>query len=155
MARVVRQAAGFSPEAPISNERLGELLSLQPEIFASASREFSEAPLSLAIHRWRGDRLSLYFRRSRVTGRRFEASRWIADHFWASPGDHWLPAAETRTARQQFQRAFAAEFLCPIEALRDLLGDDLSEERLEESRDHFIVSPLMVRSHLANHGTIV
>jgi Zn-dependent peptidase ImmA (M78 family) len=52
------------------------------------------------------------------------------------------------------QRAFAAEFLCPIEALRAFLDDDVSNEAIEDAGEHFSVSPLAVRSHLALNGIL-
>ena len=49
------------------------------------------------------------------------------------------------------QRAFAAEFLCPINALQAFLDDDLSEERIEEAADYFGVSALTAKNQLASH----
>ena len=51
-------------------------------------------------------------------------------------------------------RAFAAEFLCPIDALRQLLNGDFSPESIEEAGEHFGVSELAVKSVLANHREI-
>ena len=50
------------------------------------------------------------------------------------------------------QRAFAAEFLCPIEALLARLDDDLSDDAIEEAADHFGVSERTAQSQLVNHG---
>jgi len=68
--------------------------------------------------------------------------------------DHWLPTTDTATARQKLQRAFAAEFLCPITTLQEYLNGDLSEEAIEDAGEHFEVSSVMVRSHLANNGLL-
>jgi Zn-dependent peptidase ImmA (M78 family) len=65
-----------------------------------------------------------------------------------------LPATDTRTARQKAQRAFAAEFLCPIGALRQFLDKDFSPDSIAAAGEHFGVSDLAVKSVLANHREI-
>jgi Zn-dependent peptidase ImmA (M78 family) len=72
----------------------------------------------------------------------------------APSDDRWLPATDARTARQQKQRAFAAEFLCPIHAVESFLNEDYSQEAIERAAEHFGVSPLAMRSHLANNDRI-
>lgn len=60
-----------------------------------------------------------------------------------------------RTAGQQSSRAFAAEFLAPVAALRQRLsGVDLFDEEADEIAAEFGVSPLVVRHQLENHGII-
>lgn len=49
---------------------------------------------------------------------------------------------------------FAAEFLCPIDTLVDVLKGDYSESAQEEAAEHFKVSEKTVGSLLANHGYI-
>ena len=55
---------------------------------------------------------------------------------------------------QKMQRAFAAELLAPIEELKAFVGRDLLPERIEDAGEHFDISPLAIRSHLANHGLL-
>src|SRR5208337_4842513 len=74
------------------------------------------------------DRLKLLFRKKNRPARRFEAARFIADHLCAERRDRWLPVSDAATARQKVQRAFAAEFLCPIASLRNYLGDEFLPE---------------------------
>jgi hypothetical protein len=63
-------------------------------------------------------------------------------------------ASEAATARQQFNRAFAAELLAPAEALqRRVSADDvLSEEEIGELADDFQVSQIVILRQLENHG---
>ncbi|HCL4400875.1 TPA: hypothetical protein N2D31_006276, partial [Pseudomonas aeruginosa] len=67
-------------------------------------------------------------------------------------GDEWLVSTDIATAKQKRQRAFAAEFLCPINSLADYLNGDYSESSLEDAAEHFNVSDKIVESLLANNG---
>lgn len=110
--------------------------------------------MGLAIRRGGTDNLTLLFRKRNRPGVRFEAARFIVGHLLASPRERWLPAKDAKTARQKVQRAFAAEFLCPFDALEKFLEGDFSPEAIEEAGTRFGVSELAVKSHLANHGKI-
>lgn len=154
MARTVRKGLGFHSE-PVSNHRLGELFGVTEQALVHGLAPMAGVPLSLAVKAEDGDQVTLLFRRESRNGRRFEVARWIADALLSTPQDHWLPATDTKTARQKVQRAFAAEFLAPIDALQTFLGSDLvDEDRIEEAGGYFGVSPLTVRSHLVNHGLV-
>jgi Zn-dependent peptidase ImmA (M78 family) len=72
----------------------------------------------------------------------------------APPKEKWLPVTDIATARQKMQRAFAAEFLCPIDTLLEHLGGDYSQDRMEEVAAHFEVSGLAVHTHLVNNGIL-
>jgi Zn-dependent peptidase ImmA (M78 family) len=64
-----------------------------------------------------------------------------------------IPVAEAKTAQQQFQRAFAQEFLCPYDALVNRLQTERpTPEDIEEAAEHFGVSPLLIKTTLVNHG---
>jgi Zn-dependent peptidase ImmA (M78 family) len=87
--------------------------------------------------------------------RRFELCRLIADGLVASEGDLLLPATVSRTSRQKFQRAFAQEFLCPFDALRERLGPSVpADEDIEDAAAHFEVSPLVIQTTLVNKGIL-
>ena len=94
-------------------------------------------------------------RKRHPIAKRFEWARFIGD-FLSQPvgSDAWLVSSDLATARQKRQRAFAAEFLCPIDALVDVLKGDYSESAQEEAAEHFEVSEKTVESLLANHGYI-
>jgi len=68
--------------------------------------------------------------------------------------DRWLPVTDAATARQKLQRAFAAEFLCPIESLKNYLGAEFLPEAFEEAAEHFGISERAITSHLANNHLI-
>ena len=72
----------------------------------------------------------------------------------ANTNDRWLPATDAKTARQKLQRAFAIEFLCPIQSLTEFLGDDFSSDATEEAAEHFGVSHTAVETHLVNNGLL-
>ncbi len=75
----------------------------------------------------------------------------LSEHLLSSDQDTWLLETDTHTARQQSQRAFAAEFLCPIASLQSVLQGDLSDARLDDAADYFQVSELIVRRQLVNN----
>lgn len=152
LAHVARAAWGLE-SGPVTDQTLSELLSIQDEVLKNQS-ERSLAPVGLAIRNGRADKLELLFQRRSRTGRRFEASRFMADNLTAPPADHWLPATSARTARQKLQRAFAIELLAPIDDLVDHLGGDYSDEAFDEAGQYYGISPLAVQSHLANNGVI-
>jgi hypothetical protein len=97
--------------------------------------------------------VKLHFRRLHPTGRRFEVARLIGAQAMASSSG-WLVASDAATANQKAQRAFAAEFLVPIDELKAFLEADFSPDSIERAADAFQVSSLMISSHLANHGLI-
>ncbi|MBF0183113.1 MAG: hypothetical protein HQM06_01820 [Magnetococcales bacterium] len=154
MAQTLRAALDNRMD-PIADQRLCDLFGLRLQDLNSADAPMDNTPWGLAIRQIEGNHVHLLFRRKHLTGRRFEMARWLGDMLAAPLPDRWLPATDAKSARQQMQRAFAAELLAPIEALQSFLGDEPSdEERIEESAHYFGVSPLMVKSHLANHGLL-
>jgi hypothetical protein len=105
--------------------------------------------------RGNGEELKLLFRKRNRQGRRFEAPRFIADQLCSGARDKPLPVTDADTARQKLQRTFAAEFLCPVESLREYLGNELRQEALEDTAKHFGISEWAVASHLVNNRLIV
>ena len=99
-----------------------------------------------------GSRLAL--RSKWETGRRFDLARLVGDRLCMDGKEPLLPATQSSTYRQKVQRAFAAELLCPFEAVDAFLGGDLSEERCNDAAEHFKVSPLTIRTLLVNNGRI-
>lgn len=102
-----------------------------------------------------GLELNFFPRKRHPHARRFELARFLADSIFA-PALHggWLASTDLATSRQQYQRAFAAEFLCPAVELEGFLGRDYSEPALEDASDHFGVSTATVTTVLANSGLI-
>ena len=142
-----REALGA---APISTLRLSHLLGVSPDghgkpIFAS--------PLSFLLDEQK-DCARVVLRSRWETGQRFELARLLGDNLIFGQDAPMLPATRAYTFRQQAQRSFAAEFLCPFEAVQDMLQGDFSPEAMEEVADHFTVSPMTVDTLLRNKGLI-
>lgn len=134
--------------APIQSSRLAEMAAVDPRV-VEAPGERSQV-FSFALDRTPAQG-RIVLRSKWETGRRFELARLIGDRI-AGDGDGQLhPATHSFTYRQKFQRAFAAELLCPFDALENLLQGDYSTEKMQEAADHFVVSPLTVRTLLVNH----
>ena len=93
-------------------------------------------------------------RKTHPVSRRFELARFIGDYTRSVKSDpkSWLVTADLSTTRQKFQRAFAAEFLCPISSLVEFLDGDFSESAVEDAATHFDVSERTVESLLMNNG---
>lgn len=150
LAKHVRESCHLT-ESSISDRVLAGLLGLEENVLCDQTEPVS-ARAGIAI-RSVGQQAHFLFRRRRRTGRRFEAARLLSDHLLAPDSDKWLIETDAHTARQQVQRAFAAEFLCPIAALQAHLQDDLSETAIDEAAERFSVSDFIVRRQLANNRT--
>lgn len=139
---------------PVSDKELADLLGIQAATLATNHDE-SAKPLGLAVLNGHPGKAKFIFRRKGRTARRFEAARFLADSIVAPKDDRWLPETDAKTARQKAQRAFAVEFLCPIEALKDFLdGDYSSNDALNDAAEHFGISLVAVTSQLQNNGLI-
>lgn len=140
---------------PLTDRRLSDLYGIGPQCLTVRRK----APMAFSLNprAWgngQGFRERLVLRSGTGTGRRFEVARLLADRLLVDTEDPLRPATRAATFRQKMQRAFAAEFLCPFEALRDMLDGDCSQDAMEEAARHYRVSPLLVRAHLANHGLV-
>ena len=98
-------------------------------------------------------KLNIISRKTHPIAQRFELARFVGDYARVKMDNAhcWLVAADLSTARQKYQRAFAAEFLCPIDSLVEYLDDDFSETALENAADHFSVSETTVAALLMNN----
>ena len=122
--------------------------SASPEALRSSARV---GPLAFALREDNGD-ARVVLRAKKPTGRRFELARLLGDRCLTSENEPLRPATRASTYRQKAQRAFAGEFLCPINSLIEHLAQDFSEEAREAAADYFSVSPLAVTTLLVNHG---
>lgn len=95
-------------------------------------------------------------RKSHPLTKRFELARFLGDYIYSytNAGSHWLTNTDLSTARQKYQRAFAAEFLCPIESLKSILQDNFSDSAIEEAASYFEVSEKTVTALLQNNHVI-
>ncbi len=144
IARKLREELG-GKTGPIENSLLNDLLEELAE---------RHVPIGLGVYNVDGHHAILHFRKRNPAGIRFECARFLAESVSAPQDDIWLPLTDRGTARQKFQRAFAAEFLAPIDEIREHLGDSRTSESFEDVAYLYSISPLAIRSHLANHGLL-
>ncbi|NTW76954.1 MAG: hypothetical protein HGB33_04115 [Syntrophaceae bacterium] len=138
-------------ENTISNRQLKEVFALKNGILTD---HHGDAPLSLAFRNGDSDCIQATLTSPHESTRRFTLLRVVADHLYSPASDHLLPVTKAKTARQQFQKAFAQEFLCPSHELITFMDDDFSDERLEDAASHFNVSSLVVKTTLVNKGLL-
>ena len=87
-------------------------------------------------------------------GRRFELARLLGDSLLQVAPERLHPSTRTYSYRQQMQRAFAGEFLCPIESLQDVLGGDTSDDAQRKAMEYFEVQPGTIWTQLVNNNLI-
>jgi Zn-dependent peptidase ImmA (M78 family) len=63
-----------------------------------------------------------------------------------------LPATNSRTRRQKFQRVFAQEFLCPLDIILEHVGKKQTDENIVSFAKEYNVSPRLVATALVNTG---
>lgn len=88
------------------------------------------------------------------TGRRFELARLLGDRIASGLAEPLVPVSGAYTYRQKLQRAFAAELLCPFNALDVFLDGDYSEPAQDDAAHYFLVSDRVVNRQLQNHGRL-
>lgn len=134
---------------PISTQMLCQLSGVP----AGPITEAKAAPWSFALDEIHS-KSRVLLRSKWETGRRFDLARILGDRLTITTPGRLLPVTQVYTYRQRLQRSFAAEFLCPWEALADLLKKDRSPEAIEDAAAHFMVSERTVRAILVNHKLI-
>ncbi len=150
-ARSLRKSIG-NESAPIDNSTMFELLGMDKR----AETKWDEVvqsgqKASVALNS--GGHMKYIPRKKHPHAKRFELGRFIADYGIAADGE-WLVETDQSTARQKYQKAFAAEFLCPIDGLVEFLEDNYTDDAIEKASDHFNVSAITIESLLANNGYI-
>ncbi|HMT13792.1 MAG TPA: hypothetical protein PKE19_03485 [Aestuariivirga sp.] len=136
--------------APISNDRLSEMVGVSKKVISSATHS-GEFPFTLESEPRKG---KISIRSKYETGRRFALCRLLGDRIAYTTTDKLRPATSAYTYRQKIQRAFAGEFLCPFKALQDMLHGDLSDDQFDEAADYFNVSNRTIRTLLVNNGLL-
>lgn len=138
-------------DGPLSDDTISDLLGIGKE-HLKASTEGARPTVGLACTEQAG-RMKFLFHKPTREARRFEAARFLADHLASMPEGNWIAVTDTATARQKQQRAFATEFLCPIDALVEHLPD-YSSGAIEDAAEHFGISEKAVENHLINRGVL-
>ncbi|WP_349368165.1 hypothetical protein [Salinarimonas sp.] len=96
-------------------------------------------------------RVSLAKRHPR--SRRFELMCLVGGHLARRTADGIIAVTSASTAQQKLQRAFAAEALCPIEGILDMIeGKTANDDFLQVVADRYEVSPMVVEWQLRNRA---
>ena len=138
---------------PISDEMLAERLNISLNKLTDVKES---APFSFAIRG--GSGLGLVLNRPQSHSRRFDTARLIGDYVGFDLDDPLRPATGAVTTRQQFQRAFAAEFLCPSEMIRKRFSGKLDQGRIgdtvAELSSEYKVSEQLILHHMQNRDVL-
>lgn len=157
-ARALRRTWGLAGQ-PVDDATLARFLDMDPDRLESCSN--IAVPYSAALLQDVEGRLVV--RSGHRHGRRFALGRLLGDAFFSAEPVVLTMATDARTSRQQFQRAFSQEFLCPFDALCDFLGIPVggdgvmdedrvpNEDRIEDAAEYFQVSPVLVQRTLINN----
>lgn len=148
-ARLVRAQHGLSLE-PLPDRRLAELCAVAPASLDTAR----SAPLAFCLDHGPCGQGSIVYRSTYRTGRRFELARLLGDRLTGTLDERLIPLTRGNTYRQKVQRAFAAELLCPFDALGAFLDGDYSEQAREDAAQYFEISERAVSTQLVNHGCL-
>jgi hypothetical protein len=153
VARELRESLSKRNDV-IGNKQLYDLLGLSARSVEkwTPSKPNNAAAIAVPCN---NNQLKFVPRKKHPMAKRFELARLLGDYILTGNTDkQWLTSTDLSTSRQKYQRAFAAEFLCPIDALQDFLQNDYSESAIEDATEHFQVSSTTVNSLLRNNGLI-
>lgn len=149
-ARVARSRWNIS-KGPVTNEVLANLISVRPDQLS-----ISASPVSVGLRQDGAvDRVRCCLRQRSGTGRRFYLARLVGDHLISPEGEQLMVATDAKTTRQQFQRAFAREFLCPFDDLQEFIGDGKpNSDVIDAAAEQFQLSSWAVALTLVNKGVL-
>jgi hypothetical protein len=148
-AQMLREQENLG-DNPLSDDRLCELSGVAR---GATAPHAARAPLSFELDD-SAVRGTVVLRSRHNNARRFDLARILGDRNLEQTAERLRPVTRSRTYRQKAQRAFAAEFLCPIEPLIVFLDNDLSEEAYEEAGSYFHVSEQTVKLQLLNNHVL-
>ncbi|MFC6327520.1 ImmA/IrrE family metallo-endopeptidase [Alloalcanivorax gelatiniphagus] len=150
-AKIVRDYLGCGLE-PIPNSTLFDALSISSAAIKGYTLE-NRSRVSVAIpENQQGIRFMP--RKKHPVARRFEYARLLGDCMFRRDDEGWLVSSDLGTFRQKYQRAFAAELLCPIEGVKAVMQGDYSDSAIDEVAEYFDVSTTTVTNLLANNHLI-
>ncbi|MHB1513716.1 hypothetical protein [Acidiferrobacter sp.] len=152
IAREVRAAMGVA-EGALEDKALYELLGITKKAadgltLGPHARAAVGIPVVSGAYRFlarEGDRST----------RRFEWARLFADFLLPEEArGPWLASTDLMSWRQKYQRAFAAELLCPFEALQSYLNGNTSAAGVDLAARDFGVPVDIVEAVLAYNGIL-
>jgi hypothetical protein len=138
-------------QTPINIRRLADVVGISTKDLKKNKNLKTDT--SIAIKKTTNE-FSLALTKSGTTSHRFKIARMFGESLLRSNPDTWLLSATTKTKRQKTQRAFATEFLCPIQALREHIQDSPTCNNIKSAATIFNISPIAVASHLTHHGLL-
>ena len=150
VARQLRDQEHLGDE-PIPNAGLAELCGVSEQVLSRPDSTGNTA-FAFALDDENSRTGHVVLRSAWEEGRRFEIARLLADRLLDDHNELLHPATRTYTYRQKLQRAFAGEFLCPVDSLLCFLKDDFSDEKQQYAAEHFNVSSRTVATLLVNNG---
>lgn len=136
----------------VKNNELSELLGISAENLSKwPVNKSRNAAIAISGKK---NQFKFFPRRSHPNSKRFEAARFVGDLiFSGNQQNQWLASTDLPTVRQKFQRAFAAEFLCPLDSLLNKIDNDFDNSAsLEDAAVYFGVSEETVKSILKNNN---
>ena len=136
-------------DGAIPNTKLAELSGTSEQVL---SRRDTSGSLAFALDERDRKTGRIVLRSSWEDRRRFAMARLLGDRLLDDHDGLLHPATGTYTYRQKVQRAFAGEFLCPIQSLLVFLDDDFSDEKQQGAAERFNVSPLTITTLLVNNA---
>jgi len=141
-------------EKPLTNKILCDLLGLQESEY-DAWQPPERQSISVAVP---SEKNGFYYHprtKRHPLAKRFEFARLIGDYLlYGKQGKSWLASTDIKTSRQKYQRAFAAEFLCPLDNLQEHLNNDYSESAIEDASEYFEVSEQTIENILINNRLV-
>ena len=152
-AQIAREVWDVS--VPISTDQLSDLFHITEKQFSDSRSTNYKSLIAGFRPSDSSDSFQISWNSNYQTSRRFALARIVSDNFIASDNENLLPGTRSMTSRQKFQRAFAQEFLCPFETLKEELNDEKpNSDDVHRVADHFDVSPLTVLTTLVNKGIL-
>jgi hypothetical protein len=154
-ARRLRQKLDVGGQPLASTEELADALGedqVGVDMAIQSVESLTRAPLVDGLVSLNSDETASFaFRPAGEAGRRFSFCRALGE-LLASPQAGSL-ITKSHTERQQFNRAFAAEFLAPSLGLKERVHRlVVHEEEVGELSEEFGVSPKVIEHQIENHG---
>jgi hypothetical protein len=154
LAYALREKWGFG-HSPIRDEDLADRLSLDVSKLRKAE---PGAPFSFGFRGPAVGKVGLLLSRESDHGRRFDTARLIGDYLSYDRDEKIMPATNTMTVRQKFQRAFAAEFLCPSIMIKERYVNGIGQRSLgkviDDISSEYNVADQVVLHHMENRKVL-
>lgn len=152
-AQIARDSWGL--KGKVDTKTLSEIFHIpEADILQASTR--TELPLTAGMrHNDMPEQFHILSNKRHPTSRRFAFARLVGDHLTIPDNERLLPATDSKTGRQKFQRAFAQEFLCPFDDLKfRFQADAPTEDEIQDAAEHYDVSPRLIETTLVNNGML-